>query len=221
MRCDLITIEPLTMLTLKNLQVAGIKAAVQDEVMEKVVPLLPQYGIDTPQRIAHFMAQVCHESNGFSTRQEGLRYTDPARLIAVWPKRFISIEFAQQYVNNERKLGNYVYGGRMGNGGPETNDGYTFRGRGPMQTTGKENYHKLSQKIFGDDRLLTDPDLLLDLQYGILAALIEWKDGGCNTMADNDQLQKITQRINGGLNGLADRGRWLEKWKRILMPVPV
>lgn len=209
------------MVTLKNLQVAGIKAAVQDEVMTKVIPLLPQYAIDTPQRIAHFMAQVCHESNGFSIRQESLRYTDPARLITVWPKRFVTLEFAQQYVNNERKLGNYVYGNRMGNGGPETDDGFTYRGRGPMQTTGRENYKKLSQKIFSDDRLLTNPDLLLDLQYGILAALIEWKEGGCNTMADNDQLQKITQRINGGLNGIADRQRWLEKWKKILIPVTV
>jgi putative chitinase len=209
------------MVTLKNLQVAGIKAAVQDEVMTKVIPLLPEYAIDTPQRVAHFMAQVCHESNGFSIKQESLRYKDPSRLIAVWPKRFASLAFAQQYVNDEQKLGNYVYGNRMGNGGPETNDGYTFRGRGPMQTTGKENYKRLSQKIFGDDRLLTNPDLLLDLQYGILAALIEWKEGGCNAMADKDQLKEITQRINGGLNGIADRGRWLEKWKRILLPVPV
>jgi putative chitinase len=209
------------MLTLKSLQDAGIKTAVQNDILAKVAPLLSEYGIDTPKRIAHFMAQVCHESNGFSLKQESLRYLDPARLIAVWPKRFASIEFAQQYVNNERKLGNYVYGNRMGNGGPDTDDGYTFRGRGPMQTTGKENYRRLSLKIFGDDRLLTNPDLLLDLQYGILAALIEWKEGGCNAMADNDQLQKITQRINGGLNGLADRERWLGKWKKILLPVPV
>ena len=209
------------MLTLKSLQDAGIKTGVQNEVLTKVSPLLSEYAINTPKRIAHFMAQVCHESNGFSIKQESLRYTDPARLIAVWPKRFISIEFAQEYVNNESKLANYVYANRMGNGGPETNDGFNFRGRGPMQTTGKENYRRLSQKIFGDYRLLTNPDLLLDLQYGILAALIEWKDGGCNAMADNDQLQKITQRINGGLNGIDDRRRWLEKWKRVLLPVLV
>jgi putative chitinase len=209
------------MLTLKSLQDAGIKTAVQNEVLTKVSPLLSAYAIDTPKRIAHFMAQVCHESNGFSIKQESLRYTDPARLIAVWPKRFASIEFAQEYVNNESKLGNYVYANRMGNGGPETNDGFTFRGRGPMQTTGKENYRRLSQKIFGDYRLLINPDLLLELQYGILAALIEWKEGGCNAMADNDQLQKITQRINGGLNGIEDRRRWLEKWKKVLLPVLV
>lgn len=208
-------------ITLKNLQEVGIRQSLQNNVLTTVGPALPLYHIDTFLRIAHFMAQVCHESDGFTIDAESLSYTSPSRLMMVWPKRFTTIEFAQQYINNAKKLANYVYSNRMGNGGPETNDGYNFRGRGPMQTTGRENYARMSNKIFNDDRLLTNPDLLSDLQYGIKAALIEWKESNCNAMADTDDIHKVTVCINGGTTGLNERKIWLDKWKHSLRAKPV
>lgn len=203
-------------LKLEDLKSVGIKDNLRDDVLRNVGGQMARFKVDGFLRISHFMAQVCHESGGFTIGTENMNYTNPFRLMQVWPTRFKTLDLAKQYVGNPQKLANFVYANRMGNGKPETNDGYNFRGRGPMQTTGKESYTKFGKKIFGDDRLLTNPDLLADLQYGIQAAFIEWDEGNCNALADKDDIVSITRKINGGTVGLDSRKKWLAEWKHAL-----
>jgi putative chitinase len=175
-----------------------------------------EYEVNTPLRLAHFMAQVCHESNGFNRNIESLVYKTPQRLMQVWPRRFPTLELANQYVNNEEKLANYVYANRMGNGDAASGDGYRYRGRGPMQTTGKDMYARLSKKFFNDDTLLKNPNLLCNLQYGLRAAFVEWDDNNLNKYADANDIVTITIKINGGKTGLDQRRQWFDIWSKKL-----
>jgi putative chitinase len=207
-------------ITLQNLADVKISGGLRQNVLDNVNACLPQFSVTSFLRIAHFMAQVCHESGGFTVKTENMNYTSPQRLMEVWPKRFTTLEIAQQFVSNPQKLANNVYANRMGNGGPETNDGFNYRGRGPMQTTGKAAYRKMSLKIFNDDRLLGNPDMLADLSVGIKAAFIEWNENNCNVLADEDDIRKITLLINGGTIGLDGRQKWLTDWKHTLTNNP-
>jgi putative chitinase len=204
-------------ITIQNLKDVKIGASLQQDVLNAFNNNCEKYKVNTRLRIAHFMAQVCHESGGFTIKSENLKYTNPHRLMTIWPSRFKTLEFAKQYINNPAKLANYVYANRMGNGNTESGEGYKYRGRGPMQTTGKESYAAISKKIFNDKNILiNDPDKLLDLNFGILAAFIEWNDGNCNALADADDIKSITKHINGGLIGLQERKLWLADWKHTL-----
>ncbi|WP_287363128.1 glycoside hydrolase family 19 protein [Mesorhizobium sp.] len=161
---------------------------------------LDRAGIDTPLRLCHFMAQMYVESGGFRSVEENLRYS-AKRLTQVWPNRFPTLASAQPFANNPQALANKVYGGRMGNTGP--NDGWLYRGRGPKQITGKDNYRQLGRMIGVD--LVKDPDALLDPAIGIRAAIAFWSKNGCNKPADRNDIRAVTKIINGGYNGLADR----------------
>ena len=123
-------------------------------------------GIETPLRISHLMAQLYVESAGFRSSEENLRYS-AKRLMAVWPKRFPALAAAERYAFNPEALANQVYGGRMGN--TERGDGWKYRGRGPKQITGRDNY-RLIGGILGLD-LEDDPDLLLRPDIGFKAAV--------------------------------------------------
>lgn len=157
-------------------------------------------GITTPLRICHFMAQIYVESKGLTDVDEDLNYT-AKRLMQVWPKRFPSIAAAQPYANNPKALANKVYGGRMGNTGP--NDGWLYRGKGPKQITGKDN-HRNCGRALGID-LVKNPDKLLDPEIGARAAIWFWRSNNCNRFADANDIRGLTRAINGGYNGLADR----------------
>lgn len=204
-------------ISIQNLKDVKISTALQDAVLNAFNNNCEKYKVNTKLRIAHFMAQVCHESGGFTIKIENMNYTNPHRLMVVWPSRFKTLDFAKQYIKNPAKLANYVYANRMGNGNTESGEGYKYRGRGPMQTTGKESYATISKKIFNDSKvLIDDPDKLLDLNIGIQAAFIEWNDGNCNAKADADDIKAITKYINGGLTGLPERKLWLADWKHTL-----
>src|SRR5262249_8858281 len=103
---------------------------------------LPEFGVNTPKRIAHFLSQIGHESGGFRIKVEDLSYT-AARLMQVWPSRFPNMDIARQYERNPEKLGNFVYANRMGNGDAASGDGYRFRGRGLLQLTGRSMYRAI------------------------------------------------------------------------------
>lgn len=203
-------------LLLQNLQDVNIPAAIQQDVLTAFNNHNDQYQVNTYLRIAHFMAQVCHESNAFRSLSENLNYSNPHRLMLTWPRRFPTLDIANQYISNPQKLGNFVYANRMGNGNPASGDGYKFRGRGPIQTTGKDNYTNISHRIFNDESLLDNPDQLTDISIGLQAAFIDWSDGNCNTLADADDIKSITKYINGGYNGLDSRKIWLADWKHSL-----
>lgn len=175
------------------------------EWLDPLNKVLPQYDINTKNRIAAFVAQTAHESNDYTRLVENLNYSAKG-LMATWPSRFRVLSFAEQYARNPEKIANYVYCGRLGN---STNllvgDGWRFRGRGIMQITGKENYLKCSISLFGDDRLVQNPDLLTDKPIALAAACWYWNSRKLNNYADEGDNYTISVKINGGEIGLKDR----------------
>jgi putative chitinase len=189
------------------------------EAFQNGQAVLDQCGISaSPLRIAHFMAQVLHESGGLTLQIESLNYSAP-RLSKVWPTRFKPngpldpVAFA----HNEQKLGNEVYGGRMGNTGP--NDGFTYRGRGLLQLTGKDSYTAATKSARLQNPAAPDfvasPDEVFGPQWCLVVAVSEWAARGCNALADEDSIRKVTRAINGGFIGLSDRTDWLQRTKAI------
>jgi len=152
--------------------------------------------IDDPRIVAHFLAQLGHESADLTRLEESLYYT-MERLRAVWPRRFPDAASTKGFARNPEALANRVYGGRMGN--TMKGDGWRFRGRGPIQLTGRDNYLRC-QRDTGLP-LLTYPDRLATIpRYGAMAAAWYWRQHVTAT-----DVLSITRQINGGLNGLADR----------------
>lgn len=178
-------------------------------LQEKYKSLFDKYGLTTPLRKAHFLAQIEHESN-FKPIEENLNYS-ASGLIRVFRKYFTDLE-AIQFQRKQEAIANRVYDNRMGN--INTGDGYKFRGRGFIQITGRENYTKLSNDT--DIDFINNPDLLLQEPNALLSALWFWNSKGLNKFADSDDILTITKRINGGTIGLSDRKAKLSKWKNIL-----
>ncbi|HLN10674.1 MAG TPA: glycoside hydrolase family 19 protein [Xanthobacteraceae bacterium] len=162
--------------------------------------------VTTPLRLAHFLAQVLEETGGLTITDESGNYS-PARICEVWPTRFRSIAEAGPYARDPEKLFNTVYADRMGNGPPSSGDGFKFRGRGILQTTGRAAYSRYGRRCGAD--FVGDPDLICSPPYALQPALAEWTDAGCNALADNDDIHAITRRINGGYINFAERVRWL------------
>lgn len=166
--------------------------------------VLPTYKIDTPERIASFLAQCGHESAGFTVLQENLNYSAQG-LCGTFKKYFPTPESAQPYARKPEMIANRVYGNRMGNGDEASGEGYKFRGRGPIQLTGKDNYTACSDFLFQDDTLVQNPDMLLDPEYALHSACWFWWKNDLNNYADSADLVTMTKRINGGTIGLEDR----------------
>jgi putative chitinase len=187
---------------------------------------MERFGITTPNRIAFFLANVAEETGQFQAKQENLNYS-AERLIAVFPSLFSrdpqrAHELAKQ---GPEAIGNYIYadaqrppGYRMGN--VEIGDGWKYRGRGPMQITGKNNYRQFFRAIgLPDD---SDPDLLLQPSYGALSAAEYWGRMGCNELADLGEFEQCVVRVNGGTTGLASRSAYLRRLREALAhPDPV
>jgi predicted chitinase len=189
----------------------GVGDSDADRYLPDLNHLMQQYQIDTELRIAHFLAQMLHESARMKSVEENLNYSEQA-LLKVFVKYFTP-EQAQAYARNPEKIANRVYGGRMGNGDESTGDGYRYRGRGLIQLTGKSNYGKFSPWL-GDD-VVAQPDLVA-AKYAVHSAVYYWTSNDLNRYADQDDVKKITRAINGGLNGLADRNAILDKAKQLL-----
>lgn len=133
-----------------------------------------------------------------------------SRIREVWPSRPEAVKFA----GDPEGLANSVYANRMGNGPPSSGDGWRYRGRGLLQTTGRYSYAKYGKRCGVDFE--GNPDLVLAAEHALKPALAEWVDGKCNEMADADNIVGITKRINGGQIGLADRRAWLAKIKPVV-----
>jgi predicted chitinase len=173
--------------------------------------ILASYHInDNGLRISHFMAQILHESGGLTIFKENMNYR-AERIVQVWPSRFPTMADALPFAHNPEKLANKVYGRRMGNVNP--GDGWKFIGRGLIQVTGRESYKKFGDKLGVD--LVGNPELAISAEWCLKIACEEWKEKGCNSLADADNLNLITRRINGGLIGLSSRRDWLVKTKHI------
>jgi predicted chitinase len=212
-----------------------IKAACtanNDAYFNEILPFMNKYSclyeVNTPERIAHFLSQVGHESQ-FKAIEENLKYSE-ARMKQVFgckaggwngedcpPEKRIHLKLwdsPEVYANHPEALANYVYASRMGNGDESSGDGYKYRGRGLIQLTGKDNYQNVTamhnQRNPSNKRdFVANPDLLAaNLECAIESAFIWWSQNGLNNVSngrtDND-VKVVTQKVNGGLNGLADR----------------
>ncbi len=160
-----------------------------------------KFDINTPERIAGFLAQIGHESGGFRFTSENLNYRAEA-LMRVWPSRFPP-GIAESYAMQPEKIANRAYCDRMGNGDEASGDGWKYRGRGLIQLTGKDNYAAFS--LDADNEALVNPDLVAEPELAALSAGWFWKKNGLNALADNRDIVGMTRRINGGTNGLDDR----------------
>lgn len=163
---------------------------------------------------AHFAAQIAHETLGFKKYEENLNYS-AKRLREVFRKYFPTDALAAQYAGNKQKIANRVYANRMGNGNEASGDGYKFRGRTPIHLTGKENYHKASMAIFGDDRLVDNPDMALEVDTMAQVAVWYWNHKECCGPSRRDDISTVTYRINGGYNGIDDRKERLAAAKKV------
>lgn len=190
----------------------GVSSANADRHLGPLNEAMGRHGIDTPLRIAHFLAQVLHESAHLKAVSENLNYSADG-LLKVFRKYFKTRAHAERYARQPEKIANRVYAGRMGNGDEASGDGYRYRGRGLIQLTGKSNYRAFSKWVGYD--CLADPDRVAG-SYAALSGVFYWDANGLNSLADTDDLVAMTKRINGGLNGFADRRTLLQKAKRAL-----
>ena len=169
---------------------------------------MKRFGINTPQRAALFLAQLGHESLSLSRTEESLSYSRD-RLLEVFG-RYVTHAEAASFVHKPTKLGNRVYAKRNGNGNEASGDGYLFRGRGPLQHTGRGNYRRMGQLI--GQPLEEQPALLIEPEVGAMAAAAFWHDNGLNAHADRRDVLAVSRIINLGdarsratPNGMADR----------------
>lgn len=172
--------------------------------------LLDQAGINTPIRLRHFLARVCVETGGLRSLEENLSYT-AQRLTEVWPKRFPTTAAATPFARNPQKLANNVYGGRLGNFKPD--DGWTYRGSGLLQNTGRENF-ELVEDATGLP-VVDQPELLRTFPGALQAATIFWTKRNINALADKNDVTGVCKAVNGGTTGLADQKTWLAKAAKI------
>jgi putative chitinase len=211
--------------TLEMLAAAKIKDPAK--WLDAVVATCEEYEINTPQRIAGFLAQTSHESGGYTMLKEDLRYR--AETLAVcWPNRFAVLgpdkkpvkdakgkntptKVAQAIAGKPELIANMVYSNRMGNGTAESGDGWKYRGRGLKQLTGKDNYTRCGAALGLD--LVNNPDYLLDPEGASLSAAWFWNINKCGALADADDFVGLTKKINGGTIGLPDREK---RYKAVL-----
>jgi putative chitinase len=199
-----------------NLKLANLKGHIPDAVIAMIPDTAAKFGINTPLRLAHFLAQCGHESGGFRATQENLNYSAKG-LMGIFRKYFPSEALANSYARQPAKIAAKVYGNRMGNGPESSGEGYKFRGRGYIQLTGKENYTAFGKSI-GED-MTANPDKVAG-PYALLSAAWFFSKNGLHRMADEGAsdavVTKITKRVNGGTIGLPDRIKHFKEYYKLL-----
>ena len=186
------------MVTAEQLKQLGIGAEWTDALNET----FGRFNINTTRRQAAFIGQCGHESGNFRVLEENLNYS-AERLMKIWPKRFPTLESAQPYHRNPRKIANKVYSNRMGNRDEASDDGWRFRGSGWVQLTGHDNFYHFSKAVGVD--VVMKPDLVRTPEYAALSAGWFWATHKCNEVALLGEWGRLTKIINGGTIGLQDR----------------
>jgi len=173
-----------------------------DHWHEALDQLLDDYEINTPLRVAHFVAQCAHESGNFVFIKENLNYRAES-LTKTWPRLFPTMEIARQYEKQPERIANRAYGNRMGNGDEASGDGWRYCGRGLIQLTGKDNYTFFagSLGISVEDAA----DYLATFEGAAQSACWYWEQNNLNRFADANDAKGLTRAINGGYLGLEDR----------------
>lgn len=199
-----------------GLKLDKLKGHIPDAVIAMIPDTAAKFQINTPLRLAHFLAQCGHESGGFRLTQENLNYSAKG-LNGIFKKYFPTEAAAAAYARNPQKIANKVYSNRMGNGTEASGDGYKFRGRGYIQLTGKDNYTAFGKSI-GED-MTANPDKVAST-YALLSAAWFFSKNGLHKMADEGAtdavVTKITKRVNGGTIGLADRIKHFKEYYHLL-----
>lgn len=167
-----------------------------------ICEILPEYEINTPHRVAAFIAQCAHESGGFKFLKENLNYKAPS-LRRVFGKYFPDDAIAARYANKPQMIANRVYANRMGNGPEESGDGWKFCGRGLIQLTGKNNYTFFAASL--DMDVEDVPEYLETFEGAVQSACFFWEQNNLNQWADKGDILTLTKKINGGTIGLDDR----------------
>lgn len=183
---------------------------------EVLTQLLPDYGIDTPQRIAAFIAQCSHESAGFTALKENLNYKWQT-LRKIFPKYFPTDADAQYYAglpNKQQAIANKVYANRMGNGPEDSGDGYRYCGRGLIQLTGKDNYSWFAASL--EISVEEAAEYLETFEGAAQSACWFWETNSLNRWADTGDIVMLTKKINGGTIGLEDRKKHYEHALHVL-----
>lgn len=193
-----------------------LKGHIPDTVLAQIPEVAAKFQINTPLRLAHFLAQCGHESGGFKHVNENLNYSADG-LKKIFPKYFSQPGLAEQYARQPEKIASRVYGGRMGNGDEASKEGFKFRGRGYIQLTGKSNYTEFDK--FVDENILETPDLVAT-KYPLLSAAWFFHKNGLNAIADKGAddatVTSVTKRVNGGTIGLADRIKHFKEYYSLL-----
>jgi putative chitinase len=174
---------------------------------------LPDYDINTPQRVAAFIAQCAHESGGFRALKENLNYR-AVTLRKVFPKYFPDDATANAYAQKPVMIANRVYGNRMGNGDEASGDGFRYCGRGLIQLTGKQNYQNFADSI--ETPVEDIPEFLATFEGAVQSACWFWEANNLNQWADKNDILTLTKRINGGTIGLEDRKKHYEHALHVL-----
>jgi putative chitinase len=164
--------------------------------------ICPEYDINTPKRLAAFVAQCAHESGNFRFLKENLNYR-AASLTKTWPRHFPTMEIALQYERQPEKIANRAYANRMGNGDEASGDGWRYLGRGLIQLTGKNNYTFFAESLEMD--VADAAEYLQTFEGAVQSACFFWDQNKLNQWADSGDILTLTKRINGGTIGLEDR----------------
>ena len=194
-----------------------LKGHVPQFILDQIPDTAARFGITTPLRLAHFLAQCGHESGGFRAFSENLNYGAKG-LLSIFPKYFKTIEKAKAYERKPEKIANLVYANRMGNGDEASGDGWKHRGRGALQTTGKSNYQDFA-KFMNMPEILTNPDLVAT-KYPLASAAFFFKKNNlwaiCDKGSSEEVVTLVTKKVNGGTIGLPDRKKHFKEYYNLL-----
>mgnify|MGYP001478866254 CR=1 FL=1 len=199
------------------------------QAFEEGDALLARYEVAAPLRLAHFLAQVMHETGGLTVVRESGTYS-AARILQIFGagrhSAAVTSAEARRLAGDGPALFERVYG--LGNprkarelGNTQPGDGWLYRGNGLMQTTGRGAHHRLGEICDLADLFETRPEAVSEPKYALLPALAEWQLGRCNALADRNDIRAITRKINGGYNGFADRVAWFNRIYALLREQPI
>lgn len=198
-----------------ELKLEKLVTHVPDAVIQEIPDCVTKFQINTPLRLAHFLAQCDHESGGFKVTQENLNYS--AEGLKKTFSKYFPDNLAESYAKQPEKIASRVYADRMGNGNEASKEGYKYRGRGYIQLTGKDNYSAFDKTV--EESILDNPDLLSE-KYALLSAAWFWNARSLNALADkgasDSVVTEITKKVNGGTLGLDERIKHFKMYYSLL-----
>jgi putative chitinase len=198
------------------MNIEKLKGHIPDAVIAQLPDTIAKFELNTPLRLAHFLAQAGHESGGFKAVNENLNYGAKG-LLGIFKKYFPTPEKAALYERKPEKIANLVYGSRMGNGPETSGEGWKFRGRGYIQLTGKDNYKAFDAVVA--ESIVDNPDLVAT-KYPLLSAAWFFHKNGLHKIADGGAtdavVTSVTKRVNGGTIGLPDRIKHFKEYYNLL-----